>query len=318
MSDWPASSAMRRAASSGSRFAAASRRRQRTIRSTTSSTTSTTLDRGNHLKQSIHRLGLTACLLVSGALPAWASQEIPVGRVDLQLPGDGWQAYTVEDKGNTISGFGYSHQQASEYKVLVRRGADQRVDAVVLVRASASGIGRFSGLGFTSAQCQGSSLVYAEGDPRGASARSFRCLRILGPQRGIEVSDFPEEARDVLAKQGWSLPPSMFVVSALQYATTGSFAAVVAYLRPLATGAANQVPERPPEGLPAGVTATSLEWGRRLQEAVSDSVYSIRGKLPVPDLSFADMASEPQPLPADTKPPAAPARAPAAAQTERG
>jgi hypothetical protein len=61
-----------------------------------------------------------------------------------------------------------------------------------------------------------------------------------------------------------------------------------------------------------------VRWARQMQEAGSDSVYSLRGKLPVPELAFADRAVGAPNLPADAKPPAPPARAPSPAAGDRG
>ncbi len=260
---------------------------------------------------------LAGWVLVGLGAQAWAAQEVSVGRVDVKLPGEGWQVHSVEDKGNSISGEGHTHQQSAEYKVIVRRGAAQMLDAIVMVRASASGIGRFSGLMFSNIACDGASGMYAEGDKPGVAARSFRCLRVLAPQPRTSPSDLPDEVRELMSKLGWRLPPSMFVVSATQYGTTGSFAVVVAYLRPLATTPVDKA-QSVPEALPSGVTAASVQWGRRLQEAVTDSVYSIRGKLAFPDMPFADVANEPSLPGGGLKPPAPPVRAPAPPLSNQG
>lgn len=261
---------------------------------------------------------LAAGMLAGSCGQALAGQEVAVGRLGLRLPGDGWQVHSMDERGNTISGDGHSHQQSADYKVIVHRGADQRLDAVLLVRANASGIGRFSGLMFSDAKCGGSAGIYAEGDKPGPAARSYRCLQVVPPQMDFALTDFPEDVRGVLSKQGWKLPPTMFVVSAVQYATTGAFAVVVAYLRPLASTPAADDAKGIPETLPFGVTATSVQWGRQLQEAVSDSVYSIRGKLALPDLQFADETKEPQSSPVAPPPPAVPARAPSPPSSEQG
>lgn len=270
------------------------------------------------MKKAISKITLAGWVLAGCSAHALAAQEVPVGRMDVRLPGDGWQGHSMEDQKNTISGDGHTHQQATDYKVIVHRGPDQLLDAVLMVRANASGIGRFSGLMFSDAQCGGPTGVYAEGDKPRPAARSFRCLQVLAPKTSIALSDFPDDVRGVLSKLGWRLPPTMFVVSAVQYATTGSFAVVVAYLRPLARTPATDNAQDIPEALPYGVTATNVQWARQLQEAVSDGVYSIRGTLAVPELNFADEAKEPTSLPAKPNPPASPARAPAPPLSDQG
>ena len=265
------------------------------------------------------KLALAGWLLAGCTAQALAGQEVTVGRVDVQLPGEGWQVHSVEDKGNPISGDGHTHQQSAAYKVMVRRGPDQVLDAIVMVRASASGIGRFSGLMFSNIACDGASNMYAEGDKPGVTARSYRCLKVVASQPVPSASALPEDVREIVSTLGWRLPPTMFVVSATQYATTGSFAVVVAYLRPLATTPPDKAPNIP-EALPSGVTAASVQWGRQLQEAVTDAVYSIRGKLAFPDMPFAEGGNgfPAKPAGAETQNPASPARVPASSMADRG
>lgn len=264
------------------------------------------------------KIGLAGCVLASCSAAALAAQEIPVGRLDVRLPGDGWQVHLMDVQKRTISGDGHAHEQATEYKMLIRRGPDQLLDAVLMVRANASGIGRFSGLMFSDAQCAGSTGVFAEGDKPGPAARSFRCLKVVAPARSSALTDFPEDVASVLSKLGVRLPPRMFVVSAVQYATTGAFGIVVAYLRPLASATPTDKAQDVPDALPLGVTATSVQWGRQLQEAVKDSVYSIRGKLAVPELTFVDEVREPGSLPAAPSPPAVAPWAPTPPLTNQG
>jgi hypothetical protein len=274
--------------------------------------------RGSQLKKAMSKIALAGCVLAVCGAQALAGQEVPVGRVDVRLPGDGWEVHLVDAQKNTLSGYGHTHQQAIEYKVLVRRGPGQLLDAILLVRANASGIGRFNGVSYSGAGCEGPAGAYAEGDKAGPAARSYRCLQVLAPGRSSALTDFPEDIAAVLSKLGVRLPPSMFVVSAEQYATTGAFGVVVAYLRPLASATVTDKDQGIPDNLPPGVTATSVQWGRQLQEAVKDSVYSIRGKLPVPEMKFVDEAREPATLPAVPSPPAVPARAPAPPLSNQG
>lgn len=278
----------------------------------------TSTQRGNHMRGSVRKLGLAGWILLGNCVLAHAGQEVSVGRVDVQLPGDGWQVYSVEDNGITLSGAGHTHQQAAEFKVIVRPGTHDVLDAVILVRANASGKGRFSGILFSDAQCRGSSRAYAEGDEPGPAARSFRCLQVAQLQSINVSSAIPGAARAWLSKNGWRLPPSMHMISAQQHANTGSFAVAVAYLRPLATKLGDFNASGIPETLPIGVTTTNVQWGRRLQEAVRDSVYSIRGKLPVPEMQFSDMAVEIPSQPAEPKLPASPVRVPVPPLSDQG
>ena len=271
------------------------------------------------MKYTTHKkLALAGWLLAGCFAQALAGQEVPVGRVDVKLPNDGWQVHAIEDKGNSISGDGHTHQQDAEYKILVHRGADDLLDAVLMVRANSSGKGRFTGLMFSNAQCQGGNGLYAEGDEPGPSARSFRCLRVALPYATTGSKAVPVEVQDALSKLGWRLPPTLFAVSAVQYATSGAFAVVVAYMRPLAGAPADSNAQSVPGNLPVGVTASSVQWGRQLQQAVTDSVYSIGGKLTVPAMVFADDASGRPDLPARTQPATTPARTPVPESADRG
>lgn len=270
------------------------------------------------MKRSMRKFVLAGWILLGNGVQAMAGQEVSVGRVDVQLPGDGWQVYSVEDKGITLSGSGYTYQQTTEFKVIVHYGTDKVIDALILVRANDSGKGRFSGISYPDAKCPGSPDVFAEGDPPGHAARSFRCLKV-GRQLSLAVSSaLPLSARDWLTKNGWTLPPMLDGVSAVQHTNTGAFAVVVAYLRPIAANPVVTQTRALPDGLPRGMIENNVHWGRELQEAVSDSVYSIRGKLQVPKIEFVDVAIESPSLPAVPKP-AAPSVLPAPpAPSDRG
>lgn len=269
------------------------------------------------MKHATHKkLALAGWLLAGCCAQALAGQEVSVGRVDVKLPGEGWQVYVVEDEGITLTGDGYTHQQITESKVIVHHGADHVLDAVFVVRANISDKGRFSGVEFPDAECKGSADVYAEGDDKpGPSARSFRCVQVTTWQPYAESSAIPEDAQAWLTKNGWRFPPDMVVTLALQYANTGAFAEFLAYVRPMKKASADADATVPPKPLPDGLNAASVQWSRQLQQAVTDSVYSIRGKLPVPVLMFADETSgfPAKPAKAQTPQPSAPAPAPGSA-----
>ena len=261
---------------------------------------------------------LAGCLLLGSAATALAGQEVSVGRVDLLLPGEGWQVQSVPDQGNSFSGSGHTHQQDTELKLIARPGADGVLDALFVVRANASGKGRFSGVLYPNQECRGGSAVLAEGDEPGEARRSFRCLQV-GSMPADQVPQlFPEPVLEWVAQKGWRLPPNAMVVSAQQHAHTGAFAVALILLRPLAPAPVDAGAPSAPETLPLGVTSSDVRWARQMQEAVSDSVDSVRGKLPVPELAFADRAVGAPNLPADTKPSAPPARVPAPGSADRG
>lgn len=236
---------------------------------------------------SMKRLSAAACWLAVCATTAHAGQEVSVGRVDLQLPGgeEAWRVYQLSDTGNALSGQGVSFQQKAETKVLVRATPDRVIDAAFIVRANDSGKGRFSGIIYSDARCTGGEGVFAEAGESGPAAHSFRCLMVTVPHDVTGQPWFPQLVKDTLAKDGWTWHRNMQLVIAKQYANTGAFVDITAFVRPeLLPALADQDAIDRALVQPGIVTATSLKWGRLLQEAATNSVYSIRGKLPVPEL----------------------------------
>jgi hypothetical protein len=225
---------------------------------------------------------LTSLLLAWGGA-VQATEVVSVGRVDLQLPGEGWQSFAVPDQGNDISGTGVTHRQQTETRILLRHAPDQTIDAIFIVRANVSGKGRFSGVAYSDVRCEGPSGALAEGDPPGPAAKSFRCLVVTPPGAVGAQNPFFKQMLDLLKEKEWKVAPRMHLILAKQYANTGAFADITALVAPEALPTLSDNTEL----LPAGVSAASVQWGRLLQTAVTDSVYSIRGKLPVPKLSLA-------------------------------
>lgn len=240
---------------------------------------------------------VAACCVAACATTAYAGQNVAVGRVELQLPGgdETWQVYALSDAGVDISGSGVTFNQKAETKVLVRRTADRVIDAALIVRANVSGKGRFSGINFPNASCTGGPGVFAEGDQPGPGARSFQCMAVVMPGEVTGLKGVHQPIQAMLAKDGWTWPPTMQIILAQQYAHTGAYVHVTALLLPERLPAlAEPQPKEGADAQPAFVTAASLKWGRLLQEAATSSVYSIRGKLAVPELAVPelDMPSE--------------------------
>lgn len=270
------------------------------------------------MNTTMNRFWLAAGLLLGHCTLALAEQEVPVGRVNVLLPGEGWQVHSLPDRGKTYSGDGHTHQQEAELKVIARAGADQVLEALFVVRANATGKGRFTGVLYPNSECKGSSSVFAEGDEPGPALRSFRCLRMTQVPVDRVSSFMSAPVLEWIMQNGWRFPPHLIGVSAQQYAHTGSFSLVTAYVQPLASKPADASAKGIPDAFPIGVTATGVQWGRRLQEAVSDSVYSIRGKLPVPEMAFSDKTIGAPSLPAEPQTPAPPVSAPAPGPADRG
>lgn len=276
------------------------------------------IKRGKHMKRSIQKLGLTGWVLLGCCAQAFAGQEVSVGRVEVVLPGEGWQVFQLEDSGNTMAGGGVTSQQTAETKVMAHFGSDKVLDAVILVRANESGKGRFSGVSYPDAKCTGPKGLFSEGDQGGPGARSFKCLQIWRQSIPNVSSGIPRPALEWLTKNGWDFPPTMDMVYATQYANTGAYASMLVYLRPIAAQPVVTQTRDIPSALPGGLVEAIAHWGRELQEAVSDSVYSIRGKLPMPKLEFVDVAMDPPKLPAETKPTAPPVQPVSPGLSERG
>jgi hypothetical protein len=108
---------------------------------------------------------------------------------------------------------------------------------------------------------------------------------------------FRHWVKDTSAKDGWTWPRTMQLVIAKQYVNTGACIDITAFLRPeLLPAVADQDAMDGAVAQPEIVTAASLKRVRLLQEAASDSVYSIRGKLPVPELAMPSEGDGTQPV----------------------
>ncbi len=226
---------------------------------------------------------LTWLLFAMGGV-VHATEVVSVGRVDMQLPGEGWHSQSLPDQGTAMSGGSVTRQQQAETKVLVRRAPDQTIDAVFIVRANATGKGRFSGVRFHDVRCEGPAGAFVEGDPPSSAASSYRCLYVSQPGTLGDPATFFQQMQRELDVTSWKLAPTMHLMVARQYANSGSFVDFTVLVAPHALPAPAEAPAQTAEPLPAGVSMASVQWGRLLQKAVTDSVYSIRGKLPVPDL----------------------------------
>jgi len=234
-----------------------------------------------------HRPSLAAFLaglLLALCGPTLASEVVAVGRVSIELPGQGWQVYGVNDRGNTMAGGSLTRQQQTETKILLRRAADQTIDAVLMVRANVTGKGRFSRIVYPDASCEGGEGAFSEGDAPGPAVRSFRCLMVLPPGAVTVPDALFQDIQGELHRDGWRLAPAMHLVVAKQYAQTGAFVDLMALVAPEALPALPGASDLATDVLPTGVSATSVQWGRQLQKAVTDSVFSVRARLPVPEL----------------------------------
>lgn len=242
------------------------------------------LDRKHRTAMAARRtIAVAVVSLACAEALATNGQVVPVGRVDVQLPGDGWQVYELDDAGNVIRGSGPSHKQQVETKVLVQPSAGKAGAVVLIVRANASGKGRTSGVGYPGAVCQGGDHVFAEGSSPSPLPRSFHCLHVAAAHDVTASGWAPAKVTALLQQQGWTLPTSMLGVSARQMSNSGAHASVIALLQPsvlMGMVAPAQADLLPP--LPPSVSPHWLQWGRQLQEAVRRSVYSVGGDLVVP------------------------------------
>jgi hypothetical protein len=67
-------------------------------------------------------------LVLAWSAAVHATEVVSVGRVDMQLPGEGWQSLAVPDQGNEFSGSGVTQRQQTETRLLWRRAPDQTID----------------------------------------------------------------------------------------------------------------------------------------------------------------------------------------------
>lgn len=272
-------------------------------------------------KSTMLKLAIACGVFLGACAPAMADQEVSVGRVDVQLQGDGWQVINVGERIRNINSIGgFDIKQKEEAKVFVHLDANRVMDAMVVVRANASGNGSSSRMFYSNAQCRGNPSVYAEGDTPSPQASSYKCLQVFAPQSVAALRIVEGEMAALFTKNGWKTPSHMSSVVSQQHSTTGAYAHVAAYLTPLASPPKSAVEaveaEKGSKPIPATVSPASVQWARQLQEAVTDSVYSFGGDLNVPAMVFADQekdASKPEASSADT-----PAQAPAAPAPGQG
>jgi hypothetical protein len=226
-----------------------------------------------------------------GALCSLGAQasEIAVGRVDVQLDADHWQAFDVNDAGSRYEG-DRSGVINSSTKLLVLRD-NEGVRAVLLVRANKSGIGgRASSMRYTS-PCPRQDWFYSEGNEGGPLAHSYQCLVVLPPAPFLTAKgETWDDLRALLDSRQVKLEGIVHLVDTKQAASTGAFSSVMALIPSVALPAESTKLPTPP-GVPSVVSAAAVQWGRQLMESVRSSVYSLSGDLRVPALSVTETNS---------------------------
>lgn len=217
-----------------------------------------------------------ACTLLV-AVAAHAA-DFSVGRVDITFAESGWKEVPLPDQSHAYGGEkdGALSVQA---KLYVLEPSAYEGQTLVLVSANSQGLGGGRGGYMTyNPDCKSDRSIFREGN-EGFGSSFMHCLTVT-PQYTSE-SVFKALAPQIveLQKTGMvSVQRPVFTVWSLHAISTGSFVDVrVFVLSPLGSEAAAVS-----EVLPKGVPPEHVAWGRRLQSAVKDSVYSLTGRLTMP------------------------------------
>ena len=228
------------------------------------------------------RLSLaTAGMLLSlSVLPAMAA-EFSVGRAEVFFPTDDWREVALPDQGKAFGG-DFDGVIESETKLFIQVPTTERAGALVLIRSSASGMGR--GTMNYSGKCEPSEYFFAEGSA-GVRSRAAQCLVVYPAYTTESVMSklAPREVQDWLRASRIQLPNTMATIQSRLAVGTGTFLDVRVFLTPQAGLAIDDTPDLK---LPSGVLPQHVRWGRQLNEAVRSSVYSISGKLRIPPMDI--------------------------------
>lgn len=215
-------------------------------------------------------------LLVTVAVHA---ADFSVGRVDITFAESSWKEVPLPDQSHTYGGEkeGALSVQA---KLFVLEPTAHEGQMLVLVSANSQGLGGGRGGYMTyNPDCKSDGRIFREGN-EGFGASFMHCLTVTPLYTSESV--FKALAPQImdLQKTGMvSVQHPVFTVWSLHAISTGSFVDVrVFVVSPLGEEEAAAVSET----LPNGVPPKHVAWGRRLQSAVKDSVYSLTGRLTMP------------------------------------
>lgn len=204
-----------------------------------------------------------------------------VGRVDVELAGEGWKEISLPDRSQAYGGE-KEGALSIQGKLYLRESAGREGQTLVLVSANSGGMGGGSAGYMTySPVCHSDEQTYREGN-EGFGQRFAQCLMVL-PRYSSE-SVFKALAPELLllrASGELSYQPGVYTVWSRHAISTGSFVDVMVFV-----SAPINADSAVTDTLPKGVPPAHVVWGRQLRDAVKSSVYSLSGRLVVPPIRF--------------------------------
>lgn len=218
---------------------------------------------------------LVAVLALFCGSPTLFAQAQSVGRVDVKFSSPAWKSVTLDDKGQAYSGE-VSGVIQSQTKAFVHLSEEGAVQAVLLLRASAGGIG--NGYFTYSPNCKNNDATFAEGN-QGFQMPFVQCLLVFPVfTTSSLMRDFPVDQQAYFKQYGDKLPHAMRSYIVNYSNQNGTFVSATVLLASSFTGqrnAENSQQEDP-----------YLIWGRLLMQQVRGSVNSISAELSFPPLEF--------------------------------
>lgn len=219
--------------------------------------------------------------MLLGAMAAQAA-EFSVGRVDVELAGEGWKEISLPDRSQAYGGE-KEGALSIQGKLYLRESTGREGQTLVLVSANSGGMGGGSAGYMTySPVCHSDEQTYREGN-EGFGQRFAQCLMVL-PRYSSE-SVFKALAPELLllrASGDLSHQPGVYTVWSRHAISTGSFVDVMVFV----SAPINADSAAVTDTLPKGVPPAHVVWGRQLKDAVKSSVYSLSGRLVVPPIRF--------------------------------
>ncbi len=215
------------------------------------------------------------------------AQDLSVGRANITFLSSGWTAVATQDKGLAYGGDAEGVVSADS-KIFINKLPDGNLNAVIIARGSAGGMG--VGSMRYSPKCESQGVLFADGNS-GFDRTFAQCLRVFGFMNSQSlIKNLPVEQQNIL-KPYFANPTSSVRPIIVNYSnSTGTFLRMMVLLTPGSAGISK-------EGLPSLKPDTnsnqSIAWGKSLMQAVKGSVTSLSGKLTFPQFE-TPAASEPK------------------------
>lgn len=222
----------------------------------------------------------TALAVLAGLAQSCMALELEVGRASVKTSGEGWSVLRLDDKGETYSGEVQGLIQ-SETKVLLHGPAQQLLQSLVVVRASAGGMP--DGYMEYSPDCSSSAGWHAKGNSTpsqpftecykiGKNWPGEECLRVIAPK-----------ALDAMGDARQRLPRSWTPILAHYANSNGSFVDVTLFVTPELIDPKDTTVSN----VPTGMDPKYVQLAESLMAAVRGSVRSMSGKLAIPEMRFS-------------------------------